>query len=83
MVADTEELGGDGRIRTPCPKDHCKGSVIAHEWRTFYIPNRRWNGKTLWRRSGSENIQEEKNKIIFEENQTGLLLNPTTRLIMV
>ena len=41
----------------------------------------RWDSETSWRRSASENIHlnpdsaqtEEKNKMIFEENQTGLL----------
>ena len=47
----------------------------------FDIPNRRWNGKTLWRRSGSEDTHlnprsprpKEKNKEIFKEIQTDLL----------
>ena len=46
-----------------------------------HSPNRRGNGKTFWRRSGSESIHlhrglrqtEQKNKEIFKENQTGLL----------
>ena len=29
LVADIEEFGGDGRIRTPRPKAPCKGSVDA------------------------------------------------------
>ena len=33
LVADIEELiGGDGRLRNPCKKTQCKGSVKAHEW---------------------------------------------------
>ena len=43
-----------------------------------YFPDRRWDSQIIWRRSGSENIHlnrdhptEEKNKEIFEENQTG------------
>ena len=35
MVADVEELEGDGRIRTPRHKAQCKGSVNAQKWRFF------------------------------------------------
>ena len=43
--------------------------------------DRRWNGETLWRRSGSENIHlnpgsSRPSKEIFEENQTDLLQPP-------
>ena len=48
--------GRDGRIWNFREKTQHKGSVKAHEWWQFYIPDRRWNGTTLWRRSVSENI---------------------------
>ena len=42
-----------------------------------YIPNRRWNGKTLWTRSGSENIHlnpgSPRPRRRIKENQMDLL----------
>ena len=49
-------LGKDGRMWNLCKKTQSKGSVNAHEKWKVYIPNRRWNGTTLWRRSTSETI---------------------------
>ena len=74
-------IGPDGRIWNLREKTQCKESVNANEWWKVYIPNRRWNGKTLWRSSGSENIHlnlgpprpRRENKEIFDENQTDLL----------
>ena len=58
-------------------------------WRwQFHIPSRRWNGKTLWRRSGSENIHlnpgssrtRRRTKKIFKENQAHFLLHPHIKM---
>ena len=70
-------IGRVGRIWTPRPKAQRKGSVNANERWQFHFPSRRWNSQNFYRRSGSENIHldlgQERNKIIFEENQAGLL----------
>ena len=49
-------IGKDGRNGNLCKKTQCKGSVNAYEWWKVFIAECRWNGKTLWRTSGSENI---------------------------
>ena len=49
--------GADGRIRTPRQKAQCWRSVHADERWQLYIPSRRWNSQSLWRRSTSENIR--------------------------
>ena len=75
-------IGGDGRIRTSRHKAQCKVSVNADERWKFRIPSRRWNSQNSWRRSTSETIHlnqgsslnEERNKKVFEENQTDSLL---------
>ena len=84
-------IGGDGRIWTPRQKAQCKGSVNANQKvKISYCQSQMEQSKFLekikiWEHppwSGTAQTQE-KNKIIFEENQTGLLLNPTTRLVVV
>ena len=48
----------NGRIRTPRQKAQCKGSENADQRWQIYIPSRRWNSQSLWRRSTSENIRD-------------------------
>ena len=54
MIADVEELEGDGRIRSPRQKARCKVSVNANERRKVEIPSRRWNSQNHWEKQ-SEN----------------------------
>ena len=49
-------VGKDGRTRNPRWKTQCKGGDNAPKWWKFDFPNCRWKNKTIWRRSGSENI---------------------------
>ena len=64
-------IGKDGRILNPCWETQCKGSANAHEWWKVYIPDRRWNGKTLWRRSGSENVHLKPGQVNLLEEPDG------------
>ena len=76
MVADIEELEEMDARRL-----NAKEVLTPMKGDNFIVPNRGWNSQYFLRRSGSENIHlkpgtaqtEEKNKIIFEESQTGLL----------
>ena len=60
---------------------NAKEVLTPKKWWKFDLPDRRWNSQIIPRRSGSEKIHrnpgttqiEEKNKEIFQENQTGLL----------
>ena len=83
-------IGKDGRIWNPRIKTQCKGSVDTSEWWKVHIPNRRWNGKVLWRRSGSENIHFDPGKPRPRrrtrkpsKNRIRRIFNPTSRLIFV
>ena len=56
----------------------------------FHIPNRRWKGKTLWRRSGSENIhlnpgspRPRRRTRKSSRRIRRIFFNPTSRLIVV
>ena len=71
-------------------KTQCKGSVNAHELRKNHIINRRWNGKTFWRRSGSENIhlnpgppRPRRRTRKSSRRIRRVFFNPTSRLIVV
>ena len=66
LVADIEELEKMDASEIHAKKTRCKGSVDAHEWWKIHIPNRGWNSKTLWRRSGSENIQLNQGNLLGE-----------------
>ena len=90
LVADIEELEQMERIRTPRPKAHCIGSVNALKGDKFISQSRMEQSK-FWRRSrtwehppSSRTAQtEEKNKIIFDENQRRVSSTSRQRLIMV
>ena len=51
LVADIEELGKFGRVRNSCSKAQHKRSFNATKGWQFYLPNRRWNSKIVWKRS--------------------------------
>ena len=83
-------IGEDGRIWNPCKKTQRKGSVNAHELWKIHIINRRWNGKTLWRRSGSENThlnpgspRPRRRTWKSSRRIRRVFFNPTSRLIVV
>ena len=56
LVADIEELGRTDASGIYAKRLNAKEVLTLMSGRKLFIPNRRWNGKTLWRKSGSENI---------------------------
>ena len=58
MVSDFEELEQMDASETNAKTLNAKEVLTPMSGEKFF-PNRRWNGKTLWRRSGSESIHHD------------------------
>ena len=55
-VADIEELKKMDACEIHAGRLNAKEVFNAPKMVTLYFPDRRWNGQTIWTRSGSENI---------------------------
>ena len=56
LVADLEELETMDASEIYSKRLNAKEVIFSPRKRRIYLPSRRWNGKTLWRRSGTEII---------------------------
>ena len=56
LVTDIGELEKMDASEIHARRVNAKEVFTLQNGKTYYIPDRRWNSQTLWRRSGSENI---------------------------
>ena len=90
MVADIGELWQMDASELHARRLNAKEVLTPMKRWKFHIPNRRWRGKTSWRRSGSENIhlnlgQPRPRRRTRKPSRRirRIFFNPTSRLIVV
>ena len=80
MVADIEELGKLGRIRSPRSKTQRKGNINVQRWVQIHLPNRRRHGKIAWRDPEiRESIMRQCEPVGSEESQQRTSTDRTKR----
>ena len=80
LVADIEELELMDASEIHAKRLNAKELFQPKNGEKNRMPNRRWNGKTFWRRSGSENIRRTRQSW---RRIRRIFFNPTSRLIVV
>ena len=72
MVADIEELEKMDPSEIHTGRLNAKEVLTPKNGENYYMPDRRWKSKTIWRRSGSENIHLDRDSPDRGEEQENL-----------